>query len=228
MTMHSPGRWQPSVPWLRVWPVAAIVIALHAAFLQGWQLADGGGARAGPIASTMIVRLLTASPAAAEAPVAAVVAAARPPEATRPAAETAAAAGRTSVAPTGPAANASRPVVASPARTAPPGSDYLLGSRLDPPPRLLEVTEPAYPAEAGLAEGSVVLRLLIAATGAVDEVTVVRATPKGVFDASAVASFSAARFSPGKVLGVPVKSQVTIEVHFTPVDRGANVTAPTY
>ena len=56
----------------------------------------------------------------------------------------------------------------------------------------------------------------------------VQATPKGVFDASAVAAFSAARFSPGKLLGVPAKSQLTFEVHFTPVDRGANVTAPTY
>ena len=85
-----------------------------------------------------------------------------------------------------------------------------------------------YPPEAGLTEGSVVLRLLIGKSGTVDEVTVVRSHPKGLFERSAVAAFSAARFSPGKVLGVPVKSQVTIEVHFTPVDRGGNVSAPTY
>ena len=124
------------------------------------------------------------------------------------------------------AASASRPAVAG--ATLPPAPDYLGSSRLDPGPQLLEDVEPVYPAEAGLSEGSVVLRLLIGRSGAVDEVTVVRSSPKGVFDRSAVAAFSAARFSPGKVLGVPVKSQLTIEVHFTPVDRGANVSAPTY
>ena len=91
----------------------------------------------------------------------------------------------------------------------PPRTDYLASSRLDPGPQLLEDVEPVYPAEAGLTEGSVVLRLLIGKSGTVDEVTVVRSRPQGVFDRSAVAAFSAARFSPGMVLGVPVKSQLT-------------------
>jgi TonB family protein len=115
-----------------------------------------------------------------------------------------------------------------PAPAAPPASDYAVASRLDPGPQLLEDVEPVYPAEAGLTEGSVVLRLLIGRAGTVDEVIVVRSLPKGVFDRSAVAAFSAARFSPGRMLGVPVKSQLTIEVHFTPVDRGGNVSPPTY
>ena len=138
-----------------------------------------------------------------------------------------AAAGRASrSAPASPPTAASLPAAAT-ARAA-PASDYLAASRLDPGPQLLEDVDPLYPPEAGMTVGTVVLRLSIGRTGSVDEVTVVRAAPSGVFERAAVAAFSAARFSPGRLLGVPVKSQVTFEVNFTPVDRGANVAAPTY
>jgi len=72
--------------------------------------------------------------------------------------------------------------------------------------------DPVYPPDAGLTEGTVVLRLLIGKTGTVDDVTVVRAAPRGVFERAAVAAFAAARFAPGRLLGLPVKSQVTFEV----------------
>lgn len=105
---------------------------------------------------------------------------------------------------------------------------YLSGGRLDPGPRPLQDVEPAFPDEAGQQHGIVVLRLLINESGVVDQVAVVRSAPKGLFEQSALEAFAAARFSPGMLLGFPVKSQVTIEVEFAPFNRGANVTDRTY
>ena len=62
----------------------------------------------------------------------------------------------------------------------------------------------------------------------VDDVAVVRAEPKGVFEQAALEAFRAARFSPGMVLGTPVKSQITVEVEFMPINRGARVSGRTY
>ena len=102
----------------------------------------------------------------------------------------------------------------------PPAPAYLTSGRLDPGPRPLEDVEPVYPEEAKQQVGTVVLRLLINETGAVDNVAVVRASPAGPFEASALEAFGKAKFSPGKMLGVAVKSQITIEVMFTPINRG--------
>lgn len=207
-----------------------MVLALHAAFLHGWQGSIGGTAREVPVASAMVVRLLVPSPPLPAPPAAALrEAPAVPAEAVALGRE----APKTGPARASPAATPSpdasvSPANAAPSRYAPPESEYLAAARLDPGPKLLDDVEPVYPAGAGLTEGSVVLRLLIGRTGTVDEISVVRAQPKGLFDRAAVAAFAAARFSPGMLLGVPVKSQVTIEVQFTPVDRGANVSAPTY
>lgn len=110
----------------------------------------------------------------------------------------------------------------------PPAPAYLAGGKLDPGPRPLNDIDPAYPPEANLQEGQVVLRLLINESGDVDNVAVVRAYPKGLFDASALAAFSGAKFAPGRLMGVPVKSQVTIEVQFMPINRGAKVSGRGY
>ena len=110
----------------------------------------------------------------------------------------------------------------------PPAPAYLSGGQLDPGPRPLKDVEPAFPDEAGLQHGIVVLRLLINEFGVVDQAAVVRSAPKGLFEKSALEAFAAARFSPGMLLGLPVKSQVTIEVEFAPFNRGANVTDRTY
>lgn len=228
--MLAPGPWQPTTPWRRVWPAAVLVLALHAAFLHEWRGSGGGVQREAPLASAMVVRLLTSTPPVL-AP--AVVPPAEPPAARSAESTTGTEAPRPVPAresqgvAAGPDASASRPTAAA-SRATSPESDYLAGSRLDPGPKLLDDVDPVYPADAGLTEGSVVLRLLIGRTGTVDEVTVVQAQPRGLFDRSAVAAFAAARFSPGMLLGVPVKSQITIEVRFSPVDRGANVAAPTY
>ena len=110
----------------------------------------------------------------------------------------------------------------------PPAPAYLPGGKLDPGPRPLHDIEPAYPAEANLREGSVVLRLLVSEAGDVDDVAVVRAFPRGLFETSVLAAFSQAKFSPGLMSGVPVKSQITIEVQFTPINRGATVSGRSY
>lgn len=100
---------------------------------------------------------------------------------------------------------------------------------LDPAPRFVQDIEPEYPASASLQEGSVVLRFLINARGDIDELTVLRSTPPGVFDAAALRAYAKARFTPGYFLGIAVPSQKTIEVFFTPTNRAGavNGTAPT-
>lgn len=102
------------------------------------------------------------------------------------------------------------------------------GVGLDPPPRLISEVDPAYPESAGLREGRVTLRLLINEKGIVDDVMVLQSFPKTVFDDAAMSAFRPARFSPGQILGMAVKSQITIEVEFMPVNRGANVTGRGY
>jgi protein TonB len=102
-----------------------------------------------------------------------------------------------------------------------------LGATLNPGPRPLDEIEPDYP-DVHLREGVVVLRLLIGATGDVDDVAVVRSAPEGVFEQAALEAFSRARFAPGLAGGTPVKSQITVEVEFMPVNRGARISGRTY
>jgi protein TonB len=104
-----------------------------------------------------------------------------------------------------------------------PAPAYHGAKGLDPPPRPLQAIDPLYPESAGLREGSVVLRLLISSSGDVDEVAVVRANPAGFFEQSALDAFGRAKFSPGYYLGIPVKSQIFIEVGYTPINRGGAV-----
>ena len=126
-----------------------------------------------------------------------------------------------------PAASAASAASPAPAGL-PPAPNYLLGGTLDPGPRPLDEIDPVYPSRAGQQQGVVVLRLLINEFGIVDNAAVVRSSPAGYFEDSALAAFGAARFSPGKLLGTPVKSQVTIEVEFTPINRGAAVSGRSY
>jgi periplasmic protein TonB len=110
----------------------------------------------------------------------------------------------------------------------PPAPSYFAAGSLDPGPKPLSDINPDYPARAGQQQGVVVLRLLINEQGVVDNVAVVRATPLGYFEESALEAFGKALFSPGKLLGVSVKSQITIEVEFMPINRGATVSGRTY
>lgn len=94
-------------------------------------------------------------------------------------------------------------------------AQYLLKNRLQSGPMPVSDIEPVYPERAGSIQGKVVLTVYINEQGNVDEVVIVRAFPEGLFEAAAVDAFSKAQFSPGKQLGVPVKSQFTVEVAFT-------------
>ncbi|MEO8714949.1 MAG: TonB family protein [Acetobacteraceae bacterium] len=105
---------------------------------------------------------------------------------------------------------------------------YAFAAKLDPGPQPLSDIEPQYPPAGQNRTGKVVLRLLISETGHVDDAAVVRATPEEVFDDAALTAFRAARFAPGRMLGVAVKSQITIEVDFTPYNRGPAITGRGY
>jgi len=130
-----------------------------------------------------------------------------------------------SVAPVAPSSESS----AEPSRRAlADAPDYLLAKLLTVGPRPLEDIEPKYPDAADLRTGTVVLRLLIGDTGHVDDVAVVRANPPGLFDASAMDAFAKARFSPGLVGGVAVKSQMTVEVEFVPLNRLSRISGRSY
>lgn len=110
----------------------------------------------------------------------------------------------------------------------PPAASYLKAAELDPPPYPLHEIQPEYPDAAGMQEGLVVLRLLINEEGKVDDVAVLRSYPVGLFEDSARAAFSSARFSPGMLLGIPVKSQITIQVLFTPENKGQHTSGHSY
>lgn len=119
-------------------------------------------------------------------------------------------------------ATKSAPVVIS-AATAQSAPNFRSGTELDPPPRPLGDINPEYPPDAGLQQGTVVLRLMIDSSGDVEDVVVLSATPEGLFETSAIAAFGKAKFSPGRYLGIPVRSQITIAVDYTPTDRGSAV-----
>ena len=217
----------------RVLVAVALAVVLHAALLMPSRPTLVGSALT-DAAPAMVVRLLTREVVLSGAPVLPAQAAAvmAPPEtspttpppaiARAPAKE----AGPDPVAAPAPAAKAAPDVTAAPAPAPPadpglpPAPDYFARGRLDPGPRPLEDIDPVYPEEAKQQEGSVVLRLLISEAGAVDNVAVVRAYPAGLFERSALEAFGKAKFSPGRMLGVAVKSQITIEVMFTPINRG--------
>jgi len=116
-----------------------------------------------------------------------------------------------------------------PARTAPQGArderfagipdpTYYAARQLDVYPALEGALDLRYPAGAAASNinGRVVLLVLIAANGMVDEAGVVEAEPPGVFDGDAVRALLAARFRPALRNGRAVKSRLVVEVSFGP------------
>jgi len=227
----------------RLTATIVIVIALHAALLAFRPGISGASqpASAAPVMAVRVVQALreTALPTLIAAPVpsavapaaaaaTAVDAAIAPPSAARAAQNDLRAHrdGRSD----GASQPATEPSHAQPApapRSLAAAPDYAFGATLNPGPRPLDEIEPDYP-DVHLREGVVVLRLLIGATGHVDEVAVVRAAPEGVFEQAALDAFSRARFAPGLAGGTPVKSQITVEVQFMPLNRGARISGRTY
>ena len=110
----------------------------------------------------------------------------------------------------------SRGTVSSTAHGFLPATSYYPASQLDRPPVPAHEIAPDYPGEAKLRKGLVALRVRINEQGGVDDVTVLRAEPEGVFERSALAAFAAARFSPGALNGVAVKSEFEVEVEYLP------------
>ncbi len=236
------GRFVPGqAP--RLTAAIVIVIALHAALLAFRPGISGASqpASAAPVMAVRVVQALreTALPTLTAAPAPAAVAPAeaaatladattRPPPAAR--------AAQTDLRPHSDAHidGAPSPSLAPAYAAAVPAPrslaavpDYAFGATLNPGPRPLDEIEPDYP-DVHLREGVVVLRLLIGATGDVDDVAVVRSAPEGVFEQAALDAFSRARFAPGLAGGTPVKSQITVEVEFMPVNRGARISGRTY
>jgi protein TonB len=104
-------------------------------------------------------------------------------------------------------AKASLPAVASTPK-------YYPAQELDERPLIRTPVHPEFPPGAPVASGQVVLQLLISETGDVDQATVVRASPAGVFDTAAMQAFAPARFTPGRKDGVAVGSALTVELRF--------------
>jgi len=197
-----------------------VSVALHAALVFG--LHPAGAPHRSPFASVMTARL---SPLPSVEPLSEPLGEVGAP-AQQPPADTAEARPAT--------AQASRPAAAdsieAPLAEGKPGRldvplpapRYYLAAELDRSPVPLQPVEPESPAEAGAAEGAVVLRVRIDERGGVDEVAVVRAQPQNLFDNAAMAAFDRTRFSPGILHGVPVKSQILVEVQFRNPNRSAS------
>lgn len=93
---------------------------------------------------------------------------------------------------------------------------WYLARQVDRHPRAQGVIAPAYPelARQRGQQGYVKIMLKIDELGRVVEAEVVEASPPGVFDASALAAFSAARFDPAMRQGRPVRYQAYMRVDF--------------
>lgn len=65
-------------------------------------------------------------------------------------------------------------------------------------------------------EGKLTLRIFINEQGGIDRVTVLEATPPGIFEEATLAAARALRFAPALIDGRRVKSRKTIEVVFNP------------
>ena len=67
--------------------------------------------------------------------------------------------------------------------------------------------------------GKATLRIFINEQGSIDMISILQATPPGVFDEAAFTAAQALQFSPALKNGREVKSQKTIEVVFNPYER---------
>lgn len=200
-----------------------VSLGLHALLLIGWQSAPGSRAlgefvapRDRPVLQVQLLAATRDDPSAQPSRSLAPEASPSPPlaPAVRPDAR--------AVPTLTPAPSSTRPE-SNTGTTAASGSPMYREDGLDPPPRPLTDIELTYPPGTEHQEGTVVLRLRIDETGRLDDVSVVRATLPGVFDAAAVAAFRAVRYAPGVYRGKPVKSQLLIAVDYTPTNRGSAV-----
>ena len=104
-----------------------------------------------------------------------------------------------------------------------PADSIANADSLDVSPTVLSSVTLEYPVAANNREGVVTLAIVVAGDGRVEDVSVLKATPPGFFEAAAIAGFKSARFSPGLLGGVGVKSRMVVEVEFMPLNRGGAV-----
>jgi len=107
----------------------------------------------------------------------------------------------------------------------PPGSRYFRRSELTVGAVPLDepaIEPPDDSAGDALRGGTVVLRVFLAADGAVDGVEVASSSLPPAFGEAAVAAFSRLRFRPGEIQGVAVSSESRFEVAFDAFDAGGS------
>ncbi len=85
----------------------------------------------------------------------------------------------------------------------------------------LGVITPKYPDGVNGVSGRVKLLLNIDETGGVVGFRILSSNPMGVFDDAAVTAFASAKYSPGLLLGIPIKSEFVVEVSFDPIANPA-------
>jgi TonB family protein len=213
-TLHFPDLVAPSAAVrLRLAVALALSALLHAAVLYHTYGTGRAGAPSAGRYDALSARLVSTElpPPPASALAAAVLAAVPDPAAPAPPAES-----------TSRSASAIAPATPGPRGPALiSGLRYYLGSELDRRATPLQAIEPDYPDDASGREHTVVLRVFINASGAVDNVAVQDAGPAEAFENAARTAFARARFAPGLLRGVPVKSQLVVEVKFDPGIAGA-------
>lgn len=91
---------------------------------------------------------------------------------------------------------------------------YYLASKVHKPPAAIGDIDFQYPEDSPLRDGMVQARVLINARGSVDDVIVEVSDPAGVFDAAAIKALLTGRFSPGLLHGIPVPTQIEVEVRY--------------
>ncbi|MER2624325.1 MAG: TonB family protein [Accumulibacter sp.] len=109
------------------------------------------------------------------------------------------------------------PYLLAPSGDAAQGPWYFRRSELTVAPKLLDeplIPQPEQPGAAGPRTGMLVLRVFVAAGGAVDRVEVASSSLPAVYDAAASAAFARLRFSPGEIEGVAVNSEARFEIVF--------------
>jgi TonB family protein len=205
-----PSSLDASAPAVRLAAAVAASLALHAAAVltvvgapPGSPTGEGGSIAARPLQARIVAPPTPASPSPGGA-------SPRPPPRTAVAAVEQPAPARSANRPT-PAPDAPQPLGL---RETP---IYYLPAELDARPRLRSRIDPTYPQVAPPDGGYVLLRLLISEEGRVERALVVVADPEGYFEKAAAEAFAGARFSPGRLGGVAVKSQTWIEMKFHPL-----------
>ena len=97
---------------------------------------------------------------------------------------------------------------------------YYLASKVHQPPVAIGDIDFQYSENSPLRDGMVQARVLINARGSVDDVIVEVSEPPGVFDAAAIKALLTGKFSSGLLHGLPVPTQIEVEVRYK--DPGAS------